>query len=99
MKASARRGIGVALYICALLLALGCCVYLVWAHWSLWMSGNMVLGPFSLMFVLEFLVPSALLWGAARHLGRIRTFDLVLVVLVIAPFGLLVFIPSKFVAG
>lgn len=55
--------------------------YLVWIHLRLWLAGNVILGAFSVVLVLEYLLVSLVLWAVGSILSRRTKWDLSLLLL------------------
>lgn len=70
--------------------------YLVWIHLRLWLAGNVILGAFSVVLVLEYLLVSLVLWVIGSVLSRRTKWDLSLLLLTIVPVALLLVVPARF---
>lgn len=99
MISDCRNRVGMLLYAGAVMVSVLGTGYLVWIHSRLWLAGNIVLGAFSVVLVLEYILASLVLWTVGSLLGRRTKWDLSLLLLTIVPIALLVIVPARFAAN
>ncbi|WP_457323199.1 hypothetical protein [Roseateles sp. P5_E11] len=94
-----RNRAGMLLYAAAVMVSVLGTGYLVWIHLKLWLAGNFVLGAFSVVLVLEYLLASLVLWALGSLLSRRTKWDFSLLLLTIIPIALLLVAPARFAAN
>lgn len=94
-----RNRAGMLLYMAAVMVSVLGTGYLIWIHLRLWLTGNVVLGAFSVVLVLEYLLASLVLWAVGSLLSRRTKWDLYLLLLTIVPFVVLLVVPARFAAS
>jgi len=93
-----RNRAGMLLYAAALTVSVLGTGYLVWIHLRLWLAGNYILGAFSVVLVLEYVLASLVFWVLGNLLRRRPKWDLSLLLLTIIPIALLLIVPARFAA-
>jgi len=85
-------------YALAIFITLAGTVFVIWAHHEFWLAGKIIIGTFSPLLMVEYILASAVLWGIGHVLQKRREFNILLLVLTLIPIAMIIFIPVKFAA-